>query len=357
MGRELHSHDETANTFQLCCFGDSMKEGCMSLAEYQDKFRRLVVNKAGGRASPHKICMLLALLDLARAGGLSENRLYFAPPLLERYNAFFNAVRRPADRPNPYFPFFHLAGNLRGGDPSFWHLRPLDGRTAVLEAMSTARSVPDIAENVAFAELDEELFDLLQFPAALDGLGDTISEYWLDRGLQDLRVVVAVSSEVSSYEHELRVGNPMSANAPPPAFVRDPAFRRVVTELYDYRCVATGLRVVVCGEAMVEAAHIHPFSVAGDDDPRNGLALCPNMHWAMDRNLIAPGPDLKWHVSPALDSRVPDFAQLVSLEGKPLFLPRETRFAPKRESLEWRLAKLRGRHGPGTTGDPPPLGM
>jgi putative restriction endonuclease len=91
----------------------------------------------------------------------------------------------------------------------------------------------------------------------------------------------------------------------------------------------------------VEAAHIHPFSEAGDDDPRNGVALCPNMHWAMDRNLIAPGIDLKWHVAASLDGRIPEFGILHSLEGKPILLPREGRFAPKRESLQWRMDRLR----------------
>lgn len=95
------------------------------------------------------------------------------------------------------------------------------------------------------------------------------------------------------------------------------------------------------GEAMVEAAHIHPFHEAGDDDPRNGLALTPNMHWAMDKNLIAPGPDLNWHVSSMLDARVPDYAMLVDLQGKPLFLPTEIRMSPKREVLKWRLDRLR----------------
>jgi putative restriction endonuclease len=33
----------------------------MSLASYQEKFRRLVVNVRNDRASPHKICMLLAV--------------------------------------------------------------------------------------------------------------------------------------------------------------------------------------------------------------------------------------------------------------------------------------------------------
>lgn len=315
----------------------------MSLSEYQDKFRRLVVNVAGERASPHKICMLLALLDMARGGALADNRIYFAPPLLERYSLFFNAVRTPKDHPNPYFPFFHLSGKLRGAQPSFWHLQPLPGRAEVLRAMSTARSIADITNNIAYAELDADLFALLQHPAVLDTLGESISTHWLGRGLAELRTVAAASALVSSYEQRLRSTSDLAAEADPqPEYVRSPAFRRVVTELYDYRCAATGLRIVLAtGEAMVEAAHIHPFSEAGDDDPRNGIALSPNMHWAMDRNLIAPGPTLKWHVSPTIDSRILDFESLIALEGKPIFLPRETRFTPKRESLEWRLKMLR----------------
>lgn len=318
----------------------------MTLAAYQDKLRRLNVNVRAGRASPHKICMLLALLDLARSGGLADNRILFAPPLLERYQRFFAAVRTPSDHANPYFPFFHLAGKLRGSDDSFWHLQPLPGREMALAALSTARSLRDIADNIACATLDPELFELLQQPDALETLAETLATYWLDRGLQDLHAVAARAGEVSRYEHQLRRGAALTATETlPPAYVRDPAFRRVVIELYDYRCAASGTRILLpTGEAMVEAAHIHPFSAAGDDDPRNGLALTPDMHWAMDRHLIAPGPDLQWHVSSLLDRRIPDFVRLTSLHGQPLFLPREARFAPKRESLEWRLEQLR-RHG------------
>lgn len=321
-----------------------MIRGAVSLADYQDKFKRLVVNMARGRASPHKICMLLALLDIARAGALAENKIYFAPPLLERYGRFFAAVCGPRDHPNPYFPFFHLTGKLRDGEPSFWHLRSLPGCETVLNAMSTVRSYADITQNVTYARLDPELFDLLQNQSAIAVLGETISTRWLDRGLDELRVVAATCAQISSYERSLREGIGSVAKEVTPAYVRDPAFRRVVTEIYDYRCAATGLRVMLpAGEAMVEAAHIHPFSEAGDDDPRNGLALCPNMHWAMDRNLIAPGPDLCWHLSPAMDTRIPDYRMFVEIDGKPLFAPREARFAPKREALEWRMTRLRNR--------------
>lgn len=315
----------------------------MSLVTYQERISRLVVNVRGGRASPHKICMLLAVLDLARGGNLIENRIRYAPPLLERYADFFNAVRRPGDHPNPYYPFFHLTGNLRGGSPSFWHLKPQLGRAQALAALRTARSATDITGNVAYATLDEPLFDLLQSPAAIEALGETVSQRWFDRGLGDLRTVVARSSDISRYELRLREGVVVRAReSAPPAYIRDPAFRRVVTQLYDYRCAATGVRLLLpSGEAMVEAAHIHPFHEAGDDDPRNGLALTPNMHWAMDKNMIAPGPDLKWHVSSALDARIADCKMLVELDGKPLLLPVEARMSPKQTALQWRLERLR----------------
>lgn len=315
----------------------------MSLDLYKDKFRRLFVNIRAGRARPHKICMLMAVLDLARSGGLPSNRIAFAPPLLERYATFFNAVRAPGEYAHPYYPFFHLSGSLRDGEPSFWHLQALPGRAPDLAALGTVTRVGDITANVAYAALDAELFELLQSPAAIEELAETMSKHWFDRGLGDLRAVVNRSGDVSRYERSLRLATVLEAREPaPPAYIRDPAFRRVVTQMYDYRCAATGVRFLLpSGEAMIEAAHIHPFSESGDDDPRNGLALTPNMHWAMDRNLIAPGPDLKWHVSPALDDRVPDYRHMLDLEGRTLFLPTEARMYPKRESLAWRLERLR----------------
>lgn len=65
-----------------------------ALRHYEACFDSLVINSPNGRASPHKICMLLAVLDLALAGGLRENRIAYAPPLLERYRRYFDSVRR-----------------------------------------------------------------------------------------------------------------------------------------------------------------------------------------------------------------------------------------------------------------------
>lgn len=315
----------------------------MTLEDYCERIGRLKVASARGRASPHKICMLLAVFDMARGGALVANRIEYAPPLLERYALYFQAVRANGDHPNPYFPFFHLSGRLLGGLPSFWHLHPKPGREAVLADMRSARSVRDITENIAYVSLDPDLCVLLQDQAAVDVMSEALATKWFGRGLQDLAAVVGRTKEISRYEQRLRhVDQPGLVVAEAvPSYVRNPAFRRVVTENYDFRCAATGLRLVLLdGSAMVEAAHIHPFSEAGDDDPRNGLALTPDMHWAFDRNLITPDIEYRWRVSSALDLRIPDHRVLTELEGKPLFLPREPRSYPKREAIEWRLSML-----------------
>lgn len=71
---------------------------------------------------------------------------------------------------------------------------------------------------------------------------------------------------------------------------RSSAFRRIVLEIYDFQCVACGLRIKLSEDnlTIVNGAHLIPFSVGRNDHPKNGLALCKNHHWAMDRFLIVP---------------------------------------------------------------------
>ena len=314
----------------------------MTVNSYLSKFQKIRLNKVGDRLRPHKICMLLAVLDLAKAGGLSKNRIDLSPDLTERYINFFRASAADDERPNPHYPFFFLRGSLSDGSPSFWHLQPIAGRESFLAALQVSKPT-DVSKNVDYAYLDQDLFELLQDKLSIEVLEDALSKFWFDRGHTDLSSIVKLSSAISRYENSLRRGDLRNLSKRESESIRSPAFRRVVTKNYDYRCAATGIRILIptTGESMVEAAHIHPFSEAGDDDPRNGLALCPNIHWAMDRNLISPGPDLLWHVSKVLDMRIPDLQMLFTLDRRPLLLPTEHRFCPKEESLVWRFERLR----------------
>jgi len=293
--------------------------------------------------------MLLAVIDLARAGQLTENAIFYGPDLLDRFTSYFTVAAGLTDHAKPYYPFFHLSKELRDRSPSFWHLVPIKGREIQLENLTTARSHKEITENIEYATLDQPLFELLQNDYAQDVLSETLSDQ-LQRGHSELKAMMShltTLGNISRYERILRQGGKVTdlkakdVTANPSQLVRDPAFRRVVTQAYDYRCSATGLRLLLPdGAAMVEAAHLIPFSESHDDDPRNGLALTPNMHWALDRNLIAPTPSFIWRVSNQIDDRVPDFRELSRLNERKLFLPPQSSLWPKREALEWRIARL-----------------
>ncbi len=307
------------------------------LDDYLKAFRSLNVNKAGG-VSPHKPCMLLAMLGLAEAGDLKENRIRFDPALLERYMKFFAVVRRDSDHANPHYPYFHLKSE------GFWHLQPLAGRDAVLEAMTTARSIAAVTNNIAWVSLDAELHALVLDKPSRIALREELLVAWFGSKRQILEPILAEELDSDRYETLLRdsaSGEYRLSNESPPEPARSAAFRRIVSENYDYRCAASGWRIILPeGRVMVEAAHLIPFAETHDDDPRNGIALAPTFHWALDAHVIAPGPDYAWHVSSALDERVADNQPLLALRGTSLMLPKEKALWPKEEALEWRLRRL-----------------
>ena len=117
-----------------------------------------------------------------------------------------------------------------------------------------------------------------------------------------------------------------------------------ILEIHDCQCAACGLRIRlprIDDLTFVDAAHLIPFSESRNDHPTNGLALCKNHHWAMDRFLIAPDPDGAWKVSPILEERRSDGEKsLISLQGKRVLLPSESAFAPAREGLRWWMERL-----------------
>lgn len=48
------------------------------------------------------------------------------------------------------------------------------------------------------------------------------------------------------------------------------------------------------GHTAVDAAHIVPWSVSHNDDPRNGMALCRLCHWTFDEGLLGVSQRYLW---------------------------------------------------------------
>ncbi len=83
--------------------------------------------------------------------------------------------------------------------------------------------------------------------------------------------------------------------------VRDQGFRRVIVTIYEHRCAFCGVRILTAdGHTAIEAAHIIPWHVSHNDDPRNGLALCRLCHWSFDEGLVTLTPSYQIKLSPQL---------------------------------------------------------
>ena len=268
---------------------------------------------------PHKPLLLLAAFDLIDQGLATPDHIPWCQELRDRFTARFEHVRKLNDRNNPDLPFRYLAGD------KLWIALEADGKTPIRREIR----VSDVGQ--VFARFTNG-FEIL---AAIPDARRQMREALISRYFPHL---LAHPSSTTLHPPSAAVAEEA------PEYGRSPAFRRLILDIYDHQCAACGLRIrLPAGNnvSFIDAAHLIPFSESRTDHPTNGLALCKNHHWAMDRDIISPGPDLHWHVSKLIDPRRSNGEkELAELSGKSLLLPKDPAFHPALEGLEWRLNKL-----------------
>ena len=292
------------------------------------------MNKRGGHFSPHKVVMMLAVMDLIASGETDGNRIVYGPELLEHFRSYFDVVKTDADSCTPLNPFFYLRSE------PFWHHHAVPGKEAVCEALSSPGGSKKLAEVIDFVFLDDELFAALQNVSLRKEIREAVICRYFPAMHETLSRLADKEESVGLYAQVLRGELKEAGRVKEDSVVRDLAFARVVKRAYHYQCAACGLRILFDGISLVDAAHIIPFATSHDDNPCNGISLCKNHHWAMDHEMIFPCTDNKWHVHKDLDDRMDARRSLISLHGKSIILPEQQQFAPKQESLEWRERRL-----------------
>jgi putative restriction endonuclease len=90
------------------------------------------------------------------------------------------------------------------------------------------------------------------------------------------------------------------------------------------------LQISPDAKSLVDAAHIVPFAVSHNDDPRNGLALCKNHHWGFDAGWFSASDDRRVVVS----GRVAEVRAFVAAD-MPLLIPLAEGLGPAVEALRW----------------------
>lgn len=114
------------------------------------------------------------------------------------------------------------------------------------------------------------------------------------------------------------------------------AFRVMVTDAYDRRCVVTGERTL----PVLEAAHIKPYSLVGRHEVNNGLLLRSDLHTLFDRGYLTVTPDLRMHVSRRIHDEFENGRDYYALEGREIRQPNNPRLAPAQELLDWHASTM-----------------
>lgn len=155
----------------------------MSLLGYEKKFANLKMNQSGEQKSPHKVAMLLAVMDLFATEHIKENTIYFDDELKSAFRLNFESLAGQADRCNPHLPYFHLRSS------GFWHHQIKPGKHHEYGQLSTASGPGIIHDHIAFVYVDDELFELLNYDVSRELLKQALFENLTDERRMELLTV------------------------------------------------------------------------------------------------------------------------------------------------------------------------
>lgn len=304
-----------------------------TLSKYIHAFRNLHRNQnamLGG--APHKPILLLAMLDGIERGEITNDQVALTPELTAAFRDYWRVlVKGSGWQERIVLPFRHMVKE------GFWELKK-NGQPIAVDVLNRSPSIRLLTTETDGAELASDLWELLQIRSARHTLRTVLLQAYFGVGMADVRS--ELHPDPMNYEAErlkaealgrFRARHAREEHDETGYYVRHALFPKVVKSLYNYSCAVCGLSVRAdSGGSLVDAAHIMPFGLFHNDDPRNGLALCKNHHWGFDAGWFTATADYKILVSPRLQS-----ALTYVSAGAALLIPAQTEYAPAVEALDW----------------------
>jgi putative restriction endonuclease len=301
--------------------------------------------KYGG--APHKPILLLSVLHQIESGQISQNRIFITPELVGTFKDFWRQLVTTPHTSNFALPFYHMCSE------KFWHLKIKSAHELVLTSSYSIKSFSSLHAVVDWAELDPELFGMLQLHENREQLRLTLLNAYF-KGCSELQLA-PTTSYLFQLEAEILYEAPEDYQAKclelqkllkkelleEENFVRDGAFKKVIANLYDHTCAISGLRVRATQNiSMIDGCHIKPWSLSHDDTATNGIALCPNLHRAFDRGLISLDEDYRLLLSPHFREAEVSPYGIAQFRGKQVLLPQNASWYPAQENLAYHRERV-----------------
>lgn len=290
--------------------------------------------------APHKPVLLIAVLQ-AFQNGLFKNRfIYITPELVAYFKSNWNKLVTSNHDCRFSLPFYHLTSD------KFWKLIPNPGFENLVQLSASMRSFANLNAAVNCAIIDEDLYELMKDKNSnvilMQFLLDeyfTISKGYFNNssgGQQNLfdDIENKILKEPSE-EYRQEIKKLLEEKNEEEIFLRGSLFKREIPKIYNNTCCISGMKIdAIINVSMIDACHIVPFSVSYDDTVSNGIALCPNLHRAFDRGLIAIDEDYKVLVSNSFMEDETSYS-IGAFEGKEIQLPKMKSYYPLKENFGW----------------------
>lgn len=136
----------------------------LKISYYKSLLLSMNVAKRSGLVNIAKPIMMLAIIRGIEDDSIKANRILYSESLISSYNELFENYSNNAITSSVY-PYYYL------GSEDFYFIK---GRKA-----QTTPSAKFLRENVEYACLDEDLWELLQNPETRNELKDAIIEHFI----------------------------------------------------------------------------------------------------------------------------------------------------------------------------------
>lgn len=131
-----------------------------------------------GMKAPHKTILLLSVIELIEDGFIQSNHIKLSDKLIEKFKQNWNKYvgNSTVFQADIGKPFWHLQSE------PFWKLISHNGIEVTKDNISGSKySISNLRKNVAYAEIDKELFELLKNRATIERMKTLIFTIHLDR--------------------------------------------------------------------------------------------------------------------------------------------------------------------------------
>ena len=289
--------------------------------------------------APHKPILLLAVIRAFEVGLITKNEIQITAELVSLFRGYWQQLVRTDHSPKFYLPFYHLSNE----SSALWKHHTVPGFERIMTSSRSVNSLGALRAFVLSASLRDDVYMAWQSPVQREAdrqqllkmyfpdialppgeppnyLGDIESQILKDPPAEYIKRIKALSDQPEEVIEE-------------DEFLRGAAFKRQIPRIYEYRCAVTGMRIEAGrSTSIVDACHIVPFATSLDDTISNGIALCPNMHRAFDRGLIAISTDYTVLVDAGLVESDSAYS-IRQFENRAIMLPREPKYRPSAANL------------------------